>query len=78
MMVLESALRWGVRWRQVGPRPIEHLMYEDRLPVIFRTRAEARSWIDRKYGYIRERKDLKSAPHFWRMPSPIRVKVTEV
>jgi hypothetical protein len=53
-------------------------MCEDRVPVIFRTRAEARAWVDKRYGYIRGRKDLYAAPHGWRMPSPIRVQLFEV
>ena len=33
-------------------------------------------WIDEKYGYIRTRKDLCSAPHHWRIPTPVLVTVT--
>ena len=75
---LESGIRWGVRWRNTGFSPAEHIMYENRLPVLFRTRAEARAWIDKKYGYIRGRKDLHDWPHGWSIPQPIRVKVVEV
>jgi hypothetical protein len=75
---LVSELRWSVRWRQVGPHAYEHIMYEDLMPVLFRTRAEARAWIEKHYGYIRRRKDLRDKPHCWRMPAPIRVKLVEV
>jgi hypothetical protein len=75
---LESAIRWGVRWRNTGVSPAEHIMYENRLPVLFRTRSEARAWIDQTFGYIRKRKDLRSYPFCWRIPQPIRVKVVEV
>ena len=72
---LESAVRWAVRWRNVGFSPSEHILYEDRMPVMFRTRAEARAYIDQKFGYIRTRKDLRTWPHCWRIPQPIRAKV---
>ena len=75
---LESAIRWGVRWRKTGIIPSEYIVYENSLPVLFRTRAEARAWIDKRYGYIRRRKDLRNWPHSWRIPQPIRVKVVEV
>jgi hypothetical protein len=78
MIGLDSVTRWGVRWRQVGPNASEHIMYENRVPVIFYTRREAREWVNKRYGYIRGRKDLFSAPHFLRMPAPIRVKLVEV
>ena len=72
---LESAVRWGVK-SGVG---CNHLVYEDRMPVLFRTRAEAREWIKARYGYIRKRKDLRWTRIYpWRMPTPIRVKVVEI
>lgn len=71
----DSCIRWGAKWIQRGKWADEHIMFENRLPVIFRTRKEAREWIDRRYGYIRERKDLHSEPHCWRMPVAVRVKV---
>ena len=74
----QSAVRWSVRWRSVGHDATEHIIYENRLPVLFCTRVEARAWIDQTFGYIRNRKDLRSAPFGWRMPQPIRVKVIEV
>jgi len=75
---LESAVRWGLKWHTVGFDPHDHMMYEDRMPVLFRTRAEARQWVEKKYGYIRNRKDLRGWPHGWRIPQPIRVKIVEV
>jgi hypothetical protein len=53
-------------------------MFENLMPVLFMTRSEARQWIDQKYGYIRSRKDLRTAPHWWRMPIPVKVRVVEV
>lgn len=67
--------RWGVLWRSNskldGKR--EHLMCENRMPMLFITRKEAREWIERKYGYIKRREDLRSEPHGWKMPIPVRV-----
>ena len=51
-------------------------MHQDCLPALFRTRREAREYINEKYGYIRTRKDLRAEPHFWRMPRAVRVSVT--
>ena len=77
-LALESDVRWAIRWRSVGFTPTEHIVYENRMPVLFRTRAEARVWIDKEYGHIRGRKDLRDWPFGWRIPRPIRVKVVEV
>lgn len=51
-------------------------MWFDTDPLLFHTRELARAWINEHYGYIRTRPDLRSAPHFWRMPSAVRVLVT--
>lgn len=42
---------------------------------LFRTRREARAYIERAYGYIRERRDLRGCPHHWRLPMAVRVTV---
>ena len=52
-----------------------HLLYENCLPVLFRTRQECRDYINRGYGYIRDRKDLRDEPHGWRIPRAIKVNV---
>ena len=71
---------WGVLWhsrnKQEGYR--EHLMYEDCLPVLRRTRREAREYINSKYGYIRERPDLRAEPHGWMIPRAVKVAVIEI
>jgi hypothetical protein len=66
----EIVVRWGGLWKD---RTSEHLLFEDCLPVLFRTRHEARLWIDKKYGYIKDRKDLRAAPHYWRLPTAVKV-----
>ena len=70
-------LVWGALWRSDnkldGKR--QHLINDLCLPVLFRTRREAREWIETRYGYIRKRDDLRMEPHGWQMPIAIRVKV---
>ncbi len=53
-----------------------HLLFDNCLPVLFRTRAEARAYINEKYGYIRDREDLRRPPHSWRVPVAVRVRVS--
>ena len=69
---------WAVLWhsksRLDGDR--KHLMYENRTPALFKTRREARAWIDDRVGYIRGRADLRREPHGWRVPKAVRVTVT--
>ena len=69
---------WGAKWVSEsslsGRR--EHLINEHCLPVLFRTRREARAYIKREYGYIAERADLRAEPHGWQMPRAVRVMVS--
>lgn len=67
-----SVVRWGALWKD---RFVEHLLFDDHLPVLFRTRHEARLWIHQKYGYISKRRDLRIVPHYWRLPVAVRVKI---
>ena len=55
-----------------------YILYENCLPVLFRTRRECRAYIDKRYGYIRDRADLRAEPHGWRLPRAIKVRVEEV
>ena len=75
----ESRQHWAAMWRSktATEGKVRFLMYgEERLPVLFRTRREAREWIKEEYGYIATRRDLRDEPHGWRMPVPVRVRVT--
>lgn len=65
--------RWAVQWNQLDDKWI---MWSKCLPLLFKTRMQARAWIDENYGYIRTRKDLRSAPHHWRLPTAVLVTVT--
>lgn len=69
---------WGLQWRSVNRRDGEqsHLLNDQFIPVLFRTRAEARQYAEAEYGYIKHRPDLRGEPHGWRMPRPVRVRVT--
>jgi len=45
------------------------------LPALFRTRRECRDYIKEKYGYIKNREDLREEPHGWRLPRPVKVEI---
>ena len=68
---------WGILWRRKnkddGIR--DHLIYEDRIPKLFVTRTAAKAFIDEKYGYLRNRPDLRAEPFGYRMPKPVRVAI---
>jgi hypothetical protein len=68
---------WGVEWHEKNRVDGEtrEIMWENSLPLMFPTRQLARSYISRKYGYIRHRPDLRAEPHGWRVPQAVRVKV---
>ena len=70
---------WGALWVQRACPGLHgdcsHLLRESGLPVIFKTRDDARKWIERTHGYIRERKDLRRYPHCWRVPRAVRIEI---
>jgi hypothetical protein len=68
---------WAAMWRSENriDGKNRHLLNENCLPVLFRTRRAAREYIEKRYGYIRTSKDLQVEPHGWRMPIPIRVNI---
>jgi len=45
---------------------------------LFSTKRECQAFIKDKYGYIATRKDLRSPPHNWRMPKPVKVIISEL
>lgn len=55
-----------------------HRHYGVKFPAIFATRRECREFIEQEYGYIRDRADLRSEPHCWRVPTAVRVKIVEM
>lgn len=49
----------------------------DQTPLVtFATRQAARAFIRDRYGYIATRPDLRAEPHGWRLPIPVRIKIT--
>lgn len=67
--------KWAVKWRSTGDT---HLVHRNCMPVLFRTRDEARQWIETEFHWIKGRKDLREAPFSWKMPIPVRIKIVEV
>ena len=69
---------WAGQWyshnRLDGVR--KHILYGNNcLPVLFGTRKECREYIEKNYGYIKNRKDLREEPHGWRLPRAIKVNI---
>lgn len=75
-----EAEKWGALWHSKNKVDgvTEHILRENCVPVLFRTRQEARDWIEEKYGYLKHRKDLRSEPHGWKLPKPVKVKITVI
>jgi hypothetical protein len=53
----------------------KYLLGDGQSPMIFNSRAKARTVAQIKFGYIKTRADLRAEPHGWRMPRPVRVKI---
>ncbi len=70
---MSAPIRWAPQWR--SRNRAGHFVWEFEQPMLFRTRAECRAWIDEHYGYIRTRADLRAEPHGWRMPRAVKVRV---
>ena len=70
---------WGALWRSNsyldGGMRTHIINGPDCLPVLFRSRRDARAYIEKTYGYIRTRRDLREQPHGWRLPIPVRVEI---
>lgn len=71
---------WAAQWRSRnkadGAR--SHLLQRCGVPALFVTRAEARAFIAKEYGYIARRPDLRAEPHGWLAPRAVRVTVEVV
>lgn len=70
---------WGLEWRSDNrlDGKVRQWMWESpRHPVFFQTRREARAYAAAKYGYIRNRPDLRAEPHGWQMPRVAQVTMT--
>lgn len=68
--------RWAILWRRSNRLDgYEEFIIGDGegMPLTFSTRQETRDHIKQRYGYIRERKDLREEPHGWKMPTAVKV-----
>ena len=73
-----KAERWAVVWRSEskldGKR--EHFMFTEGRVALFRSRRLARETMQKEWGYIKDRPDLRAEPHGWKLPTVRRVIVT--
>lgn len=76
---------WAPKWSQTnnldGYREhlcLWHAYLGIKFPTVFRTRSECRKFIEEHYGYIRQRPDLRSEPHGWRVPTAVKVIISEL
>lgn len=81
---------WAIKWREEnltgGKREMllgrfaRHESVPDFVAgyrvMTFTTRQQARDYVERHYGHIRNRKDLQSEPHGWKMPQVVKIKIT--
>lgn len=44
--------------------------------LLFLSRRRARDFVKERFGYIKNRPDLRAEPHGWKMPKVVRVNVT--
>lgn len=63
------------RWGLLTPWKPHQVLWENGYPLVFGTRKRARIWAEERYGYIKDRADLRTEPHNWRMPRPVMVQV---
>ncbi len=70
--------RWGAVWHSKNRLDgiTRYIIFENYLPVMFVTKREIQDYIKKRYGYIATRKDLRVEPHCWRMPKPVKLKIS--
>ncbi|KKN76881.1 hypothetical protein LCGC14_0365320 [marine sediment metagenome] len=68
---------WAAEWRSKNIQDGEsrHILYDNCLPALFRTRRECREYIKARYGYIAHCPDLQTEPHGWKVPKAIKVDI---
>ena len=68
---------WAAEWYSNSKKEGEkrHLIYYDGIVLLFKSKKKCQDYIKERWGYIATRKDLRSEPHGWRMPQPVRVTV---
>lgn len=67
--------KWATKNRLDGKRSV--LVWHKMMPALFRSRRECRDFIEREYGYIKNRPDLCQEPHGWTLPKPVKVIIKE-
>ena len=70
-------VRWGIKWRQRTENGgwKTHIMGGPTGPICFLKKRDALAYIRSEYAYLRTRKDLRRAPHWWRMPHAVRIRI---
>ena len=74
--IFNAAVKWAVLWRENNKLDgkNEHILGNGNgLPLLFDTRSQAREYLEARYGYIRNRKDLKAEPFGWKMPIAVKI-----
>jgi len=66
------AVEWHSKTRLDGTQI--HLVWDGEIHL-YRTRRDARAFIEERYGYIRRRADLRVEPYGWQLPRAVRVVV---
>jgi hypothetical protein len=67
---------WAVEWHSRNSLDgDQRYLVWDGAPQMWRTRRECRAEIEARYGYIRQRPDLRAEPHGWFLPRAVRVSV---
>lgn len=75
-----SRLDGEQRWLIGSANTLHYIHYITELQgctgsLMFESRRACQEYIKEKYGYIRDRKDLREEPHGWRMPKATRIKI---
>jgi len=81
-------MAWGILWRSesqldgkdehlIGTWPYgAPIQYQGYNTAVFRTRDDARKFLQEHYGFIKNRPDLRKEPHGWKMPKIVKVDVS--
>ena len=77
-MAVKHIIRWGILWCSKNKKDgiSEHILCRDFVPALFVTRQDARSYRESRYGYLRNRPDLRAEPFGFRMPRVVRLRIS--
>ena len=70
-------IRWALEWRSNNSVGGERrfFLWQGNAPCLFYTRDRARAFVQKEYGYIDKRPDLKAEPHGWQVLRVVKVRV---